>query len=75
MVQKSVFESLMNKIISSNQTFSSMTILIGQKKFTGLNFKVLPHLECVDFIFGLHAIMKDLNMYIQPSHNLLLIGD
>jgi hypothetical protein len=41
---------------------------------TGLTFTVLPHVKCVDFIFGLPAV-KELNMSIQPSDNLVLIDD
>jgi hypothetical protein len=59
--------------ISTNKTFPPIHVSIGQEKFPGLNFIVLPHLKCVDFIFGLPA-MKELNMSIQPSNNLLLIG-
>ncbi len=51
--------------ISTNKTFSPIHVSIGHKKFPGLNFIVLPHLKCVDFIFGLPA-MKALNMAIQP---------
>ena len=60
--------------IPAKTTFSSIRVSIGQKKFTGLNFIVLPHLKCVDFISGLPA-MKELNMSIQPSNNSVLIGD
>jgi hypothetical protein len=60
--------------ISINKTFSPTNISIGQKNFTGLSFIVLPHLKCVDFIFGLLA-MKELNMSIQPSKDMVLIGD
>jgi hypothetical protein len=35
--------------IFTNKTFSPSCVYIGQKKFTGLNFTVLPHLKCVDF--------------------------
>jgi hypothetical protein len=42
--------------------------------FTCLNFAALPHLKCVDFIFGLPE-MKELNMSIQPSKDLVLIGN
>ena len=52
--------------ISTNKTFSPICVSIGQQKFPGLNFTVLPHLKCVDFIFGLPA-MKALNMSIRPS--------
>jgi hypothetical protein len=40
--------------------------------FSGLNFTVLPQIKCADFIFGL--TMKELNMSIKPSNNLVLIG-
>ena len=49
--------------ISTNKTFSPIHVSIGQIKFLGLNFTVLPHLKCVDLIFGLPA-MKALNMSI-----------
>ncbi len=39
--------------ICTNKTCSPIHVSIGQKTFTGLNFIVLPHLKCVDFIFGL----------------------
>ncbi len=32
--------------ISTNKTFSPIHVVIGQKKFPGLNFTVLPHLKC-----------------------------
>ncbi len=60
--------------ISTNKTFSSIHVSICQKKSPGLKFIVLPHLKCVDFIFGLLA-MKALNMSIQSSNNSVLIGD
>ncbi len=44
------------------------------RKFIGLRFTVLPHLKCVDFIVGLLA-MKYLNMSIQLSKDMVLIGD
>ena len=63
------------QMISTNNFFSPIRVsIIGQKKFTRLNFTVLPHLECVDFIFGLPA-MKVLNMSFQPSNRSVLIGD
>ena len=60
--------------ISTSLAFSPTNVSFGQKKFTGLNFIVLPHLRCVDFFWGLPA-MKELNMSIQPSKNVGLIGD
>ena len=57
-----------------SKTFSPTSVSIGQKKFTDLNFTVLPHLKYVDFIFGLPT-MKELNMSIQPSKDIVLIGD
>jgi hypothetical protein len=60
--------------ISTSKTFSSTHVSIGKKEFSGLIFTVLPHLKCVDFIFGLPA-MKELNMSIQPLKYLVLIGD
>ena len=60
--------------ISTSNTFSPTNVSLGQYKFSGLNFTVLPHLKCVDFIFGLPA-MKELNMSIQPLKYLVLIGD
>ncbi len=62
------------KRISTNKTFSPSCASIGQKKITDLNFTDLPHLKCVDFIFGLPTL-KVLNMSIQPSNNSVLIGD
>ena len=61
-------------MISTSKTFSQTNVLLGQKKFIGLSFAVLPHLKCVDFIFGLPT-MKKLNMSIQPSNDLVIIGD
>jgi len=60
--------------ISTSKTFSLTNVSLGQRKFTDLNFTVLPYLKCVDFIFGLPS-SKDLNMSIQPSNDLVLIGD
>jgi len=39
--------------ISTTKTFSPTNVSLDQKKFLGLSFTVLPHLKCVDFIFGL----------------------
>ena len=60
--------------ISTTITLSPTNISICHKKFIGLSFTALPHLYCVDFIFGLPA-MKEFNMSIQPSMNLVLIAD
>jgi hypothetical protein len=60
--------------ILTNKTFSPTNVSLGQKKITCLNFKVLPHLKGADFIFGLLA-MNGLNMSIQLSKDLVLIGD
>jgi hypothetical protein len=59
--------------ISTTKTLSPINILLGQKKITYLSFIVLPHLKRVDFIFGLPA-MKEMNMSIQPSKDMVLIG-
>jgi len=58
--------------ISTNKAFSPIRVSIGQKKFTCLNFTVLPNFKCVHFIFGLPAL-KELNMSIQPSNNSVFI--
>ena len=42
--------------IFTAKTFSPTNISIGETKFTGLSFTVLPHLKCVDFIFGLPSM-------------------
>ena len=69
MVQISLFE------LQTNRGFPLIIhVSIGQKKIPSLNFTVLPHLKCVDFIFDLLA-MKALNMSIRPSNTSLLIGD
>jgi hypothetical protein len=60
--------------ISTTKTFPPTNISLGQKKFNGLGFTTLPHLKCVDFIFGLPA-MKELNISIQHSKGMVLIGD
>jgi hypothetical protein len=60
--------------ISTNTSFSPASLLIHHIKFTGLTFIVLPHLKCVDFIFGLPAL-KTLQMSIQPSNNPVMIND
>ena len=72
--QKNVVRVANEQRISTSKTFSPIRVSIGQQKFTGLNFTVLPHLKCVDFIFGI-STLKELNMSIQPSNNLVLIGD
>ena len=38
--------------ISTNKSFSPASLFIHQIQFTSLAFIVLPHLKCVDFIFG-----------------------
>jgi hypothetical protein len=73
-VKKNIVRIANEKIISTNKTFIPTGLFVGQKYFTCCNFTVLPQLKCIDFIFGLPA-MKDLNMYIQPSHNLDVICD
>jgi hypothetical protein len=60
--------------ISTSKPFSPTNVSLGAKIFTGLSLAVLPHLKCVDFIFGLPA-NKELNMHSQPSNDLVLIGD
>jgi hypothetical protein len=60
--------------ITTSKTISPTNVSICQNKFTGLSFTVLPDLKFVDFIFGLPA-MKELNMSIQPSKDMVLIGD
>jgi hypothetical protein len=60
--------------ISTNKSFSPTSLFIHQIKFTCLTFTVLPHLKCVDFIFGLPAL-KTLQMSIQPSNNSVVIND
>ena len=60
--------------ISTNKSFSPTSLFIHQLEFKGLTFTVLPHLKCVDFIFGLPTL-KDLQMSIQPSNNLVMIND
>jgi len=60
--------------ISTSKTFSPNKFSLGQKKFNGLSFTVLPQLKCVDFLLGLPA-MKELNMSIQPSKHLVPISD
>ncbi len=54
--------------ISTSKTFSPTNVSISQKKFTGLKFTFLPHLKCVDFIFGLPT-MKELNMHVYSTFN------
>ena len=71
--QKSTLESQTNKgfpRVKKTPTLASL----GQEKFTDLSFTFLPHLKCVNFILGLPT-MKELNMSIQPSNVLVLIGD
>jgi len=58
----------------TRKTFSPTNVSLGQKMFPSIIFTCLPHLKCVDFIFGLVA-MKELNMSVQPSNDLVLIGD
>ena len=60
--------------ISTSKTSSPNNVLLGQIIFTSLSFTSLPHLKCVDFFSGLPT-MKELNMSIQSSDDLVLIGD
>ena len=60
--------------VFTSKKFPATSVSIGQKKFIGLNFTVLPHLKCVDFIFDLPAV-KELNMSIKSSKDMVLIGD
>jgi len=60
--------------ISTNKSFPPTSLFIHQIKFTSLTFVVLPHLKCVDFVVDLPAL-KDLQMSIQPSNNLVMIND
>jgi hypothetical protein len=59
--------------ISTTKKFSPTIVSLDQKKFPGRIFTVLPLLKCVDFFFGLPA-MKELNMSIQSSKDMVLIG-
>ncbi len=61
------------KRISTCKSVSPTNVSFGKKFFIGINFRILPHLKCVDFVFVLPAI-KELNTSIQPSNILLLIG-
>ena len=38
--------------ISTDKTCSPTSVTLDEKKFPGLIFIILPHLKCVDFIFG-----------------------
>ena len=69
--KKSRLESQINCVFNTNHVH---LLFIHQIKFTGLTFIVLPHLKCVDFIFGLPAL-KTLHMSIQSSNNLVVIND
>ena len=60
--------------ISTNKTCFHTNVSLGKKKFTGQKCTVLPHLKCVDSIFGVPT-MKEMNMSIQPSKDLRLIGE
>ena len=60
--------------ISTSKSFSPTSLVIHQIKFTCLTFTVLPHLKCVDFIFGLPAL-KPLQMSIQPFNKSVMIKD
>ena len=60
--------------ISTSKSCSPTNDSTSQKTFTGLKLTFLSHLKCLEFIFGLLA-MKVLNMSIQPSNDLVLIGD
>ena len=60
--------------ISTTKSFSPTSLFIRQIKFTGLAFNVLPHLKCVDIIFGLPTL-KTLQMSIQPSNNFAVIDN
>jgi hypothetical protein len=62
------------KQISTTKTFSPANISLGQKQFLGLNLTMLPHLKCVDSIFGLPTL-KELNLSIQSSEGMVLIDD
>ena len=60
--------------ISTSKTFSPTNASLGQHMFTSLSYTLLPHLKCVDFIFGLQAV-KELNTSIQSLNDLVVIGD
>ena len=62
------------QMISTTKTVSPTNVSLGWKKFIGLSFTVLPRLKCVDFIFNLLAV-KEFNVSIQPSKDMVLIGD
>jgi hypothetical protein len=71
---KNVIRIANRQRISTCKTFLPTNVSMGQKKLTGLKLTVLPHLKRVNFIFSLPT-MKELNISIQPSNNLVLIGD
>ena len=58
----------------NKKIFSPANASLGQKKFNGLIFTILPHLKCVEFIFGFPT-MKELNISIQLSKDMVLISD
>ena len=62
------------QMISTTKTVLPTNVSLGQKKVQWSQLYSFPHLKCVDFIFGLPA-MKELNMSIQPSNDMVLIGD
>jgi hypothetical protein len=72
--QKIVVQIANEQRISTTKTSSLTNVSLVQKKFPSLSFTVLRHLKCVDFFFGLPA-MKEFNMSIQPSNDMILIVD
>ena len=75
-----VVQNMMSVLLINDEfpevKYVSLTMLhvYSQNDFLGLKFHVLLHLKYKDCIFGL-PIMKELNMYIQPSNYTAFFGD
>ena len=73
-VLESLFELQTSKGFPRVKYCRPRTFRLLSKMLTNLSFIVLPHLKYVDFIYGL-PVMKELNMFIQSLHDLVLSGE
>ena len=59
--------------VSSWKLFIPKSLIINGIDYSGIQFRVLPHLKCADIILGLPA-QKALDMIIKPKENIVSIN-
>ena len=59
--------------VASWKVFIPKSLIINGTDYSGIQFRVLPHLKCADIILGLPA-QKALDMVIRPKENIVSIN-